>query len=145
MTARDPVSRRYRKHIRQYNSALAFTSVNYRADTRIIHQNQGPNSLMIQGDLYHMNGPLAASDNQPRFAQLFFYDPEEATTIRSARHLDLDLGVLRRLTDMLYSLNPHIDLHKTANETLRDNATSNNNLKVILTPQIRLVMEAGAD
>ena len=145
LTARDPVSRRYRKHIRQYNSVLAFTSVNYRADTRIAHQNRGPNSFMIQGDLYHMGGPLAASDNQLHFAQLFFYHPEEATTIRSARHSDLDPGVLRCLTDMLYSLNLHIDLYKTANETLRDNATSNNNLRVILTPQMQLVMEAGAD
>lgn len=94
LTARDLISRRYRKYSRQYNSALAFTSMNYRADTRVAHQGQGPNSFMIQGDLFHMGGPLAPTNNQRRFAQLSFYDPEEATTIRSTRHSDLDLGVL---------------------------------------------------
>lgn len=77
LTAKDSVGRHYRKHSRQYNSALAFTSVNYRADTRITRQGQGPNSFMIQGDLFHMGGPLAPTDNQPRFAQLFFSIPKK--------------------------------------------------------------------
>ena len=145
LTARTRIGRQYRKHLRQYNSALAFISVNYRADTRVAFQGQGPKFFMIQGDLYHMGGPLAPSDDQPRFAQLFFYDPEEATSIRTKRHSNLNSEVMRQLTEMLYTSNPFIELYKTANETLRDNASGNDDLRIILSPQMRLVMEAGAD
>lgn len=41
LIAKDSVGRHYRKHSRQYNSALAFTSVNYRADTRVTLKAKG--------------------------------------------------------------------------------------------------------
>ena len=49
------------------------------------------------------------------------------------------------MTEMLHMLNPYIELYQTANETLRNNAPANNNLQIILNPQMRLIMEAGAD
>ncbi len=60
---------------------------------------------MIQADLFHIGVPLTPTDDQPRFARVFFYNIEEATAIRTARHFDLHSGVLRHLTKMLHTLN----------------------------------------
>lgn len=99
---------------------------------------------MIQGNLFHMGSLLAPTNDQLHFAQIFFNDPEEATTIWTARHSN-DLGVLQQLTKMLYTFNPYIELYKTANETLKDDFSANNNLQIVLNIQIQLVIEVGAD
>lgn len=100
---------------------------------------------MIQADLFHMGVLLTPTDDQPRFAQIFFYDIEEARAIRTARHFDLDLGVLRHLTKMLHTLNFYIELYKTAIETLKDNIPTDDNLQIVLNPQMQLVIKAGVD
>lgn len=46
---------------------------------------------------------------------------------------------------MLHTLNPYIELYKTADETMRVNSTTNDNLRIVLNPQMRLIMETGAD
>ena len=92
-----------------------------------------------------MQGPLDPVNDSPRFTQLFFYDPAEATAIRSRQHAEFDPDIVRRLTDMLHNLNPFIGLYKTASEALRENAATTDNLRIVLNPQIRLIIEAGAD
>ena len=77
-TANTPIAKHFRTHIRKYNSALAFTSLKYKPDTRI---RVGLQSCQIQGALYYMAGPLEHSINaRPQYAQLFLYDPQEAIT-----------------------------------------------------------------
>ena len=41
--------------------------------------------------------------------------------------------------------NLYIKLYKTANETLKDNSPTNNNLQIVLNPKMQLVTEEGAD
>ncbi len=90
----DPLSRDFRQNIRGYNSALAFTSINYTKDTHI-DLNSGIHCFQIHGESYHYQGPfIPGSQEIPSFAQLFFYDPDYATDIRASRYLQLNKTVL---------------------------------------------------
>lgn len=62
----------------------------------------------------------------------FLYNYKEATTIWNKQHFDLDLDILQYFIEMLYIFNSYIELYKTANETLKDNAPTNSNLQIIL-------------
>lgn len=138
-----PRARAFRKDIRKYNSALAFTSVSYNKDTRVSLQG-GIQCFQIHGELFHFQGPLRTEDGRtPAFAQLFFYDPEYATDIRMDRYPTLDRTVLIELLDMLTDCNPFINLYKTARERLTEPASSQ--FRLLLNPQMRLIMESGAD
>lgn len=78
----DPRSAEFRKNIRKYNSAFAFTSFQY-------SQNQSVTALggfqvfQIHGAAYHLQGHIgqAQPDKEPRFAQLYFYDADEVFII----------------------------------------------------------------
>ncbi|KAH0602902.1 uncharacterized protein H6S33_008552 [Morchella sextelata] len=73
----ETVPRNFRKHIREYNSALTFTSVKYNTDTRVGANGGGISCFQIHGELYHLQAPLVpAIGATPSFAQLYFYDTE---------------------------------------------------------------------
>ena len=123
-------TRTFRKNLRKYNSALKFTSVNYNPDRRLPRNGRGPVCFQIHGELYHLQGPLDPVDDSPRFAQLFFYDPNEATAIRTRQNTELDPDIVRRLTEMLHNMNPFIRLYKSASEALRVNAATTDDRRV---------------
>jgi hypothetical protein len=52
----DPRGCNFRRQIRVYNSALAFTSISYTQDKRSAHG--GVQVFRIQGQLFHYQGPL---------------------------------------------------------------------------------------
>ena len=114
----------FRKNLREYNSVLTFTSVNYTPESRLPRNGCGPICFQIHGELYHLQGPLDPDDDFPRFTQLFFYDPDDATSIRTRQYTKLDPDIVRRLTEMLHNMNPFIRLYKTASEALRENAVT---------------------
>ncbi|KAI6138066.1 hypothetical protein BKA82DRAFT_4367593 [Pisolithus tinctorius] len=76
----DPQDHRdFRKNICQYNNALAFTSVGVEVDRETV-QGAGPASFCIHGNLHHLMGALMPPQNlQLSYAQLYIYDPQEAT------------------------------------------------------------------
>ena len=138
----DPRARSFRQNIRAYNSALAFTSVSYTKDTRT-DLSRGLHCFQIHGDLFHYQGPLEhGSQETPTFAQLFFYDPDFATGIRLQYRPQLDRTILRGLHDMLTDHNPFIRIYKTARERL---AAQPGHFRILLNPQMRLVLQSGAD
>ncbi|KAG1783466.1 hypothetical protein EV702DRAFT_1191888 [Suillus placidus] len=97
-------NRTFISKIRQYNSALAFTSVGINIKDRAL-QGSGPNAFRIHGSLHHLMGSLIPPEGiQPSYAQLYIYDPEEATNIHATRpgNEGLDRRILRELHDMLY-------------------------------------------
>lgn len=142
LVGQDPRARSFRQNIRAYNSALAFTSVSYTKDTRT-DLSRGLHCFQIHGELFHYQGPLIpGSQDVPAFAQLFFYDPEYATDIRHQRHSGLDRSILRSLHDMLTDHNPFIRVYKTARERL---ANQPGDFRLLLNPQMRLVLQSGAD
>ncbi|RFU23627.1 hypothetical protein B7463_g12712, partial [Scytalidium lignicola] len=94
--------------IRQYNSALAFTSLSYNKDQRANELGPGLTCFSIYGNLYHMQGPLHVGPGATlAFAQLFFYDSDYATDLRSNRQPALDRVLLPAFQ---LALNPQIEL-----------------------------------
>lgn len=137
-----PRARSFRKNIRAYNSALAFTSVSYTKDTRT-DLSRGLHCFQIHGELFHYQGPLAPrSQEAPAFAQLFFYDPEYATDLRLQHRPQLDRYILHGLHEMLTDHSPFIRIYKTAQERL---ATQAGDFRILLNPQMRLILQSGAD
>ena len=65
-----------------------------------------------------------------------------AADVRRARNPQLDRMILLRLTDLLADVNLFIPIYKTARERL---ATQLQNSRLLLNPQLELVMESGAD
>lgn len=129
-----------------YNAALSFTSLNCIVADRSASAG-GVNCFQIHGELYHLQGPLdAAAGQAPRYTQLYFYDPAYATDARLWANTELDGAILRRLLDMLYDVdNPYIRLYLTARERLRARQHAAGPSRVILSPQMRPVLEEGAD
>jgi hypothetical protein len=60
-------------------------------------------------------------------------------------HPNLDIAVLERLTQEIHTVNPFIPLYKTAKERLEAASSQDGNLRVLLNPQLRLIVESGAD
>ena len=139
-------ARRFRQQLRQYNAALSFTSLNCTVTNRGA-SGGGVNCFQIHGELYHLQGPLDTTAGQaPRYAQLYFYDPVYATNTRLRANTELDAIILRRLLDMLDDVdNPYIRLYQTARERLQARQHVAGPSRVILNPQMRLVLEEGAD
>ena len=101
--------------------------------------------FQIQRELYHLQGPLDPVDDSSQFAQLFFYNPDEVTDMQTEQHPELDPDIFWQLTKMLDNVNPYIFLYKITREVLKDSAISDEDTRVILNRQMRLVMEKGAD
>lgn len=78
----------------------------------------------------------------PRFAPLFFYDPDYATNIRAGQYPQLDHSILLQLTVMFTDCSPFIKIYETTKERLY---TQSGILRILLSPQMRLVIESRAD
>ena len=116
----DPQDQReFRKKIRQYNNALAFTSVGADLENNAI-QGPGPASFRIHGALHHLMGALVPPDGlEPCFAQLYIFDPEEATERRVQYNPQLNGPILLDLHTMLRTLHPYAPLYKQAYEVMQ--------------------------
>ena len=104
----------FRDKIRQYNSSLAFTSLGVEVDECTV-QGSSPAAFRIHGALYHLMGSLTPAQNQdPSYAQLFIYDPQEATDHRIHCNSNLDRTTLAELHDMLANYHPYVNVYKQA-------------------------------
>ena len=95
LTSRDPDGSSFRRLIRNYNNALAMTSVGRKLDNSINSgPGRGPYTFKIHGQLSHRAGSLLPPEPQgegedlrappPIYAQLYIYDQEEALNYRTA-------------------------------------------------------------
>ena len=146
----DTTTWNFRSKIREYNSALVFTSVKYKPDNRPEGQGSGIRCFQIHGELYHLQGPLQPPhDGISAFAQLYFYDPAYAAQASYTSHPRLDHNFLQNLTIMLHEVYPYIAIYKTAKEIAKEGldaiSSSQSEVKVVLNPQLRLVMETSTD
>lgn len=63
-----------------YNNAFAFTSFNYTSDKRLGKQGTrgGIRSFSFHGQIYQKIGPAPRNGATPKYAQLYFPDPDQA-------------------------------------------------------------------
>ena len=88
LTRQDEVGRKFRDHIRNYNNALAMTSLGCDQDKNINRDGGGPYVFKVHGHLYHQSGSLIPNQGrQPIYSQLYIYDPQDALDfVRGWRH-----------------------------------------------------------
>ena len=116
----DPQDRtEFKKKIRQYNNALAFTSVGVDINDQAV-QGSGPASFRVHGALHHLMGALMpAEEVEPSYAQLYIYDPQEANNRRVRRNPLLNPGILLDLSTTLSASHPYAEVYKQAYEIMR--------------------------
>ena len=95
----------FKQNIRRYNAALAFASFNDAGSTAVggaAAHSRGPPVYILHGQAYHSTSTLyPRSGREPRYGQLYIYDPHEAATRRATAFEGLDRQVLFDLHRML--------------------------------------------
>ena len=100
----------------------------------------------MHGAIYHRQGPLLlGGDRDPLYSQIYLYDPAMAAQARAAHAPELDANLIRSLTLMLHECNPLIQVYLTARERFEQVIAEGDNCRIILNPQLHLVVERGAD
>jgi hypothetical protein len=114
----------FRNNIRNYNNAFAFTSFGVTAIDNTVNIGNGPWVFKVNGEVVHRHGSLLPDEGQtPTYAQVYFYDSNDATNYRMrhpANH-GLDRGVMQDLHDMLQAHNHFAASYRHAVERLRGN------------------------
>ncbi|TFY55103.1 hypothetical protein EVG20_g9444 [Dentipellis fragilis] len=130
----DEQSREFRLHIRQYNCALAFTS--FSANEQNINTGGGGPWIWKAGfQLYHSAGSLQPMEGQqPRYAQLYFYDPQDALMIRMQRNQNLREDTMRLLQQLMFECNRYTRIYKQAYEILEQNEAEDISIHLIADP-----------
>ena len=106
----------FRRNIRKYNSAFAFTSI--RCDRPNASESNMP--FQIQGQMCHVQGPLTTDNGaEARYSQLYLYDPQSAATERCNNNdQELNDVTIRNITIELHEVNPLVRLYRSAYEVL---------------------------
>jgi hypothetical protein len=147
LTKQNSRERDFRQHIRQYNFALTFTFVNYKSNTRVNSRNNRELIFFqIHDELYHLKNSLqSVAKTSLTFAQLFFYNLAKVIVMQHNRHRVLNASLLRFLTNMLHECNFFIAMYKIVSEMLRETRVANDDLRVILNSQMRLIVKTNFD
>ena len=119
-------AKEFRKNIRAFNNAFAFTSLGVKLDDSLLRGGGGPYVFKIHGELYHQHGSLIPyREGAPRsFAQLYIHDTaharEDALQQRLNRNSEQRLNgqIFSDLQDMMEECNPFIAMYRQANERL---------------------------
>jgi len=139
-------SRLFRLSLRRWNELFAFTSIKFNMDKRMAEFGNSFQLFQIHGAMYHRQGLLVPGGGQDAlYSQIYLYDPAYAAQERSRRAPELDPEIVHSLTLMLQQSNPMIQIYLTAKERLADIAQAEDNFRLILNPQLQLVVERGAD
>ncbi|KAG0636372.1 hypothetical protein HOY80DRAFT_1088989 [Tuber brumale] len=146
MMSQDGPSRSFRQNLHHWNSLYAFTLIRFNMDDRPAAIGDGFQLFQVHGAVYHQQGPLHPAVGQDAlYSQMYLYDPAYAAQVRSTRAPELDAGIITSLTQMLQEISPFIHLYLTARERFEQQAGLEPNLRIILDPQLRLMVETGAD
>ena len=123
----------FRTNIRQYNMALAFTSLGVTEDKLV--NRRGGWVFRVQGELCHLLGSLRPNDGKPpSYAQLYIYDAQLALAHRMTRNNNLRERTMKTLQSMMVDFHPYTNQFLQANEVLDrypDNSDANIRLRVL--------------
>ena len=115
----DTEAKEFRSNIRQYNMALAFTSLGVRED-RLVNR-RGAWVFCVQGELCHLIGSLQPDEGvDPSYAQLYVYDAQLALAQRMNRNDNLSPKTMASLQTMLLQHHCYSNKFKHAYEILHN-------------------------
>ncbi len=93
----NPLSKAFLQDIRQYNAALAFTSLAVKVDEAITNSS-GPYCFHVSGKLHHWMGfLLPEEEGKLSYAQLYIHDPAEALSMHNRRNPNLNPEIMSQL------------------------------------------------
>ena len=124
----------FHKNICSFNAALAFTSLGVKIDRAVLN-GRGPYAFRIQGALHHLSGPLEPEEGvRPSYAQLYFYDPEEALDHRMQQPANrgCDRTVMSNLTEEVCNNHQYFHLYRQAKDILREQDGGGENVTIHL-------------
>ncbi|KAF8600184.1 hypothetical protein BDV93DRAFT_405811, partial [Ceratobasidium sp. AG-I] len=110
------LSRNFFKNIRQFNAALAFTSMGAK-HVDDPPPGAGPWVFKIGGEHYHNSGDLQPAGPNSSYAQLYIFDNlEEAANIQSANphNSKCDCALMRELNGVLHASHHYAERYKHA-------------------------------
>ncbi|PBK74569.1 hypothetical protein ARMSODRAFT_855369, partial [Armillaria solidipes] len=110
----------FMKNIRQYNAALAFTSVAVKVDEAVTNSSE-PYSFRVSGELHHRMGSLLpAEGEQMSYAQLYIHDLIETLGMCNHRNPNLKPEIMSALQGLLHDVNPYVPLYRHAYLIMKD-------------------------
>ncbi len=97
LCSNNPLSKAFLKDIRQYNAALAFTSVAVKVDGAITNSS-GPYCFYIFSQLHHQMGSLLPKEEgKLSYAQLYIHDPAEVLSMNNCCNPNLNHKIMSQL------------------------------------------------
>ncbi|SJL15974.1 uncharacterized protein ARMOST_19487 [Armillaria ostoyae] len=116
----NPLSKAFLQDIRQYNAALAFTSIAVKVDEAITNSS-GPYCFRVSGKLHHQMGSLLAEEGEDlSYAQLYIHDPAEALSMHNRCNPNLNPEIMSQLQDLMQDVNPYVALYPHAYLIMKD-------------------------
>jgi len=125
----DDRAKSFHLHIRNYNNALAMTSVGRKLDDSINQGGGGPYVFKLYGKLIHRVGSLLPLQDEngvnltpPVYAQLYIYDSSVALDhcMGNEYNTNLEHTILQTLQDVLYNSHPAVPLYQHAFQLTRN-------------------------
>ena len=87
LTAEDGDAIHFRQYVRLYNNHFAFSSIGGNTEHR---SEKGISIFKLQGQLYHYVPNVSPTGGQqPKYLQLYFYDPQQEIEMSSGVYLSL--------------------------------------------------------
>lgn len=133
----DSSATKFRDQIRIYNSMFCFTSFGAKIDNSI-NKGRGPYTFRINGQNYHLIGSLLpAQGEQPKFAQLYFFDTQNEPKNRMSAFIDketenqVDETIVRSLISMLNETSAVTKAFRMARDWCASHDTPNLQLRLI--------------
>ncbi|RPB01788.1 hypothetical protein L873DRAFT_1788125 [Choiromyces venosus 120613-1] len=115
-------------------------------DNRTTVQGNGLHLFQVYSAVYYLQGPLKVPTRRDAtFLQIYLYDPLYAAQAHATRTEGLDAGVILTLIQMFQECSLLIQMYKTAKERIEEAEERGGEFRIILNPQIQLVIETGAD
>ncbi|THH15669.1 hypothetical protein EW146_g4843 [Bondarzewia mesenterica] len=112
-------AREFRDNIRQYNAALAFTSLGVNIDHTVTGTQSGPYVFRIHGQMYHEVGSLLPTNGKHQYAELYILDPHDALKHRMNCNTNLHRDTMQLLQDVIIHNHPYAIVYKRADEILK--------------------------
>jgi len=126
----------FREQIRRYNAAMGFVSFSDPGSEAAASPTagRGPPVYVLHGQVYHAVSTLYPSQGgQPKYGQLYIYDPHEASQRRTAVDPGLDRDVLEKLHKLLLRCrNPYVQWYQHMHEKCQQLIRSGDDSTVVL-------------
>lgn len=126
-------ARHFRRNVRAFNSALAFTSSGAKVDHALANSRSGVYTYRVQGSVYHLisRGLIPDDGANAGFAQIYIYDTDFQLERRMQLYPDLDRGIMSMLQEVLARDNRHVRQFIANNErVLQDEPTQEFELRI---------------